>query len=122
MIRHLTLALALVPFGATASFAAEGPQPGFEEPGMHSTIAASPNEVRLEFKEAVDPSGTGMTLTDAKGKSVGLDKSHVSPTDPMLLTVGTNQLPDGTYTVTWHATSAKTHAKSKGSYIFKIAK
>lgn len=118
----IVCAVAAVPVAALglASNAPLGPRPGFEDPQMYSTTLASPSEVRVEFKERVDPAGSGLTVRNSKGLPVSLAPSSVSPTDARLVTIGLKSLPSDTYTVQWHATGATSHRSSDGAYRFTV--
>jgi copper resistance protein C len=89
-------------------------------PGVGSTVAASPSEIRINFSEGVEPSFSGLTLTSEAGAAVPLGKSHVDPgDDSTLITPVSQPLKPGVYTVKWHAVAVDTH-KTQGSFQFTV--
>jgi methionine-rich copper-binding protein CopC len=113
------------------AFAAAGmiglPDPAFAHahltkatPPDNATISTGPNELRLQFSEAVEPSFCTVTVTMAGGTAMGPAIVAADPKDTkILIATLPAKLPAGTYKVEWHATSVDTH-RTEGSYSFTV--
>ena len=82
-------------------------------------VAASPNELDLNFSEALNLKFSGVTLT-------GPDKVEVKLRDPILrdgdktfVVTIPDKLAPGIYAVQWHVLSNDGH-KTQGSYTFTV--
>jgi copper transport protein len=83
------------------------------DPAPQSTAPTAPTVVRLFFSEGVEVSGGDVRVYDVDGKRV--DKSVATRKDGNReVDVPVERLGDGTYTVTWRAVSADTHAVHGG--------
>lgn len=88
-------------------------------PADGSTLADAPDEVRLVFDGELAPDGTGFTVIDAEGSTVGAgtldldvaDRNEVS--GPVTITTG------GAYTVDWTSASLDGHA-AEGQLSFTV--
>lgn len=89
------------------------------EPGVGSTVPSSPNEVKIQFTEAVEPALSKIQVFAASGKEVDKGNVHVDPSDPALLRVSVPPLGPGTYRVTWRVVSVDTHV-TNGSFTFQV--
>jgi copper transport protein len=88
------------------------------EPSPQSTVPVSPSVVRLFFSEAVEVAPGDVRVYDVNGARV--DKNKVSRTDgDREVDAEVPHLADGTYTVTWKAVSADTHAV-RGGFVFYV--
>ena len=77
-----------------------------------------PNELRLKFSEAIEPSFTKIILTGPDGAIVKTGPGKLDQSDDGLLIVPlAAPLPDGQYKVNWQAVAKDGH-KTKGSYSF----
>ena len=82
--------------------------------------AASPSDIRLTFTEAVEPSFTGIELTDSAGAAVATGPGATDPADAKIFVVPVKAtLKPGTYKVQWHAVSRDTH-KTNGDFTFTV--
>ena len=88
-------------------------------PPVGSEIAAAPPELSITFTEGVEPLFSTIEVHGAGGTAVSTGTPHVAPGNNRRLTVELPKLPQGTYTVIWHATSVDTH-KTEGNYQFTI--
>jgi copper resistance protein C len=88
-------------------------------PAVGGTVT-SPNEIRLEFSEGVEPKFSGVTLTSAGGATVPLGAARVEAGHQEVLIVPiAKALPPGAYTVRWHAVSVDTH-HTQGTFEFTV--
>jgi copper resistance protein C len=89
------------------------------EPGVGSTVASSPKEVKIQFTEAVEPALSKIHVFAASGKEVDKGDVHVDSSDQALLKVSLPPLGPGTYRVAWRVVSVDTHVTS-GTFNFQI--
>lgn len=89
------------------------------EPGVGSTLAAAPAQVRIWFTEALEPAFSTIAVTDAQGGAVADGKAKVDAANPMLLEVGLKPLAPGTYTVRWRVISVDAHP-TQGDFAFTV--
>ena len=90
------------------------------DPGVGSTVNLPPQQIRIWFTEALDPSSSSITVTDKTGLQVGQGKAAVNAKDPMLLEITLLPLAPGKYRVTWRAVTVTTH-RTDGGFTFTIA-
>jgi copper resistance protein C len=89
------------------------------EPKVGSTVTNSPSEIKIWFTQNVEPVFSSIEVQDAQGNEVDRKDLHLDDKDPSLLIVSVPQLPDGTYTVTWHVVSVDTH-RTQGHFQFTV--
>ncbi len=89
------------------------------EPDVGSTVASSPNEVKIQFTEAVEPALSKIQVFAASGKEVDKGDIHVDSSDQALLKVSLPPLGPGTYRVAWRVVSVDTHVTS-GTFTFQV--
>jgi copper resistance protein C len=89
------------------------------QPGVGSTLAAAPAQIKIWFTEALEPAFSTIAVTDAGGGDVGQGKTKVDAADPKLLELGLKTLAPGTYRVKWRAISVDTH-QTEGDYTFTV--
>jgi methionine-rich copper-binding protein CopC len=85
-------------------------------PGAGAAEAAAPKEIDLVFSEALEPSFSGMDVTDAAGRSMEAAHPVVNGTS---MRVSLRPLAAGAYHVAWHAVSKDTH-RTEGAYGFTV--
>lgn len=85
-------------------------------PGAGETLASAPKEIGLSYTEQLEPSFSGVTVTDADGHDVEAAPAAVSGPS---ISVALKPLGPGTYHVTWHAVSLDTH-RTEGAYSFTV--
>jgi len=116
MRKHLTVAL-LLTMAASPAWAH-----AFLErasPPVGGKVTAAPRDIVLIFTEGVEPAFTTIRLRDAHGTAIPTGKPRTEPGDDRRLVIDLPSLPQGVYTVIWHATSVDTH-KTEGSYQFTV--
>jgi methionine-rich copper-binding protein CopC len=89
------------------------------EPGVGSTVQASPNEVRIRFTEDIEPAFSSIQVFDASGKEVDKHDVHLDRSDRAMLHVSLPRLRAGTYKVVWRVVSVDTHV-TNGNFTFRI--
>jgi copper resistance protein C len=91
------------------------------EPGVGSAVATSPNEVRIQFSEAVEPAFSKIQVFAASGKEVDKGDVRLDSSDHAVLKVSLPPLEAGTYKVVWRVVSVDTHV-TKGNFTFRIGR
>jgi len=92
--------------------------PKKQEPGAGATVA-SPAQVKILFDGALEPSFTTLTVTDADGKQVNVEKASVDPQEPAVISVPLPTLAPGHYTVHWAAVASDGH-RPLGDFSFFV--
>jgi methionine-rich copper-binding protein CopC len=109
----LTGALALAATSALAHAQLES-----ASPPVGGTVS-SPQEIRINFSEGVEPRFSEITLSGPQG-AVPTPKARVAPNDNKVLVVPiARKLGPGVYTVNWRAVSVDTH-RTQGSFDFTV--
>ena len=85
-------------------------------PGAGAAQATAPKEIDLEFSEALEPSFSGVDVTDAAGHSMEAAHPVVNGAS---MRVSLRPLAAGAYHVAWHAVSKDTH-RTDGAYGFTV--
>lgn len=89
-------------------------------PAPDSVVSTAPQEVRIEFGEAVEPSMSAIELVGANGPVVGLGKAYVDQSAPATLVAKLSQpLPAGSYEARWRCVGKDSHVM-RGSYHFEV--
>ena len=89
------------------------------EPKVGSTVTNSPAEIKVWFTQNLEPAFSTLEVRNAQDKEVDKKDAHLDDKDKSLFRVSLPQLPDGTYTVIWHAVSVDTH-KTQGRFEFTV--
>ncbi len=89
------------------------------EPRVGSTVTNAPTEIKIWFTQELEPVFSTLEVQDAQGQQVDKKDAHLDDKNKALFIVSLPPLPDGTYTVTWHAVSVDTH-RTQGSFEFTI--
>ena len=89
------------------------------EPGVDSTVQASPNEVKIRFTEKIEPAFSKIQVFAASGKEVDKGDVHLDHSNPTLLIVSLPKLERGTYKVVWRVVSIDMHVR-EGNFNFHI--
>jgi hypothetical protein len=90
-------------------------------PDVGSALAHSPNEIRIQFTEAVEPAFSKIQVFDSSDKEVDKRDVHRDSFNHKLLKVSLPALDVGTYKVVWRVVSVDTHV-TNGSYTFRVAR
>jgi copper resistance protein C len=114
IIRLATIVL-LLAFGAPAAVAHAFLD--HASPLVGSTVASSPNEVRMWFTQSLEPRFSGAQLRGPGGKVLG--SGSVDGGDPKQMVIPVHGLPPGRYTVRWKVLSVDTH-RTEGSFSFEV--
>jgi copper resistance protein C len=89
------------------------------EPKVGSSITNSPTEIKIWFTQELEPVFSTVEVQNASGQEVDKKDAHLDDKNKSLFIVSLPPLPNGTYTVTWHAVSVDTH-RTQGSFEFTI--
>lgn len=84
-----------------------------------ATSVTSPSELDLTFTEALNLKFSGVAVTDANGKAVGLGDGKLAGDDKTLVVPVSSALPQGIYKVEWHVLSTDGH-KTNGAFSFTV--
>ncbi len=122
MVALLAVGALLIPVGGSA-------EPGVPlhlelratEPVADTTLAESPDEIRLYFSEAPQMEGTSVRLADANEELVPTTAAEADEEDPRQLFImpGEEGLQPGSYTVHWRVIAQDGHAQN-GTFGFSI--
>jgi methionine-rich copper-binding protein CopC len=88
-------------------------------PGVGSKLAQSPNEIRIQFTEAVELAFSKIQVFAESGREVDKGDVHRDRSDHASLKVSLPPLGRGTYKVVWRVVSVDTHV-TNGSYTFRV--
>src|SRR6266446_8690661 len=91
------------------------------EPGVGSTVQASPNDIRIRFTENIEPAFSSIQVFDASGKEVDKHDVHLDRSDRAMLHVSLPRLGAGIYKVVWRVVSVDTHV-TNGNFTFRISR
>ncbi len=86
------------------------------EPRVGNKVATAPSEVTLWFTQKLEPSFSGITVTDPSGKRADTGKPRVSGNQ---ISVSLRPGGAGTYHVNWRVLSVDTHT-TNGSFTFQV--
>lgn len=91
-------------------------------PGVGSTVAHSPNEIRIKFTEAVEPAFSRIQVFGGShNREVDKGDVHLDKSDHAALEVSVPSLAPGTYKVSWRVVSVDTHVTA-GSFDFRVGR
>jgi methionine-rich copper-binding protein CopC len=93
--------------------------PDHADPKVGSTVAASPERVRVWFDSALEPAFSSIMVHTADGAMVDKRDGRVDQSDPTLLEVSVPSLPPGKYRVYWSVVARDGH-RTSGDYTFTI--
>lgn len=89
------------------------------DPKVGSMVTNSPTEIKIWFTQNLEPVFSSVEVQDAQGKQVDKKDMQLDDKDKSLMIISVPLLPDGTYTVTWHAVSVDTH-RTQGHFKFTV--
>ncbi|HCU13014.1 MAG TPA: hypothetical protein DGB72_12895 [Gemmatimonadetes bacterium] len=91
------------------------------DPAAGSTIAASPQLIRLWFSEQPELRMTSVSLTDASGRAFALGAPAAEQGTPLGVSLRVSEsLPPGRYIVSWRTAASDGHP-TRGSFSFIVA-
>ena len=93
--------------------------PDHSDPKVGSTVAVSPDRVRIWFDAALEPAFSTIMVHNSRDEMVDKRDGRVNPSDAMLLEVSVPRLPAGAYRVIWNVVSRDGH-RTTGDYTFII--
>ena len=89
-------------------------------PEANSELDEPPAQVIIWFTEPIEPSLSSIRVLDASGQQVDEGNSAVDDLNPLVMSVGLGEVPDGTYTVAWKNVSTVDGHRVRGSFIFAV--
>lgn len=90
-------------------------------PGVGTTVALSPDQLKLTFTQKIVPAFSGVQIERMGGKRIASDKAMIDRTKANVLHVHLlRPLSPGTYVVRWRVVSVDTH-RTSGSYRFTVS-
>jgi methionine-rich copper-binding protein CopC len=86
-------------------------------PGAGAVLAVAPKEIVLEFSESLQPTVSGIDVTDTAGRDV--DAAPLAAISGTVMRVELRAVPPGRYHVHWYAVSVDAH-RTEGTYDITI--
>ncbi len=90
------------------------------EPAANSELEEAPDRIIIRFTEPIEPSLSHIQVLDSSGQRVDQDNSEVDDLNPLVMSVGVADIPDGTYTVAWRNVSTVDGHRVRGSFVFAV--
>ena len=90
------------------------------DPPVNSELETAPSRIIIWFTEPVEPALSEIRVLDAAGKRVDEGDSVVDDLNPLAMSVGLSDVPDGTYTVAWKNVSTVDGHRVRGSFVFAV--
>jgi methionine-rich copper-binding protein CopC len=118
-LRLLIAGFFLVALGVLPEVSSGHAFPDHSDPKVGSTIAVSPDRVRIWFDGDLEPAFSTIMVHNAGGEMVDKRDGRVNPSDPTLLEVSVPRLPAGTYRVIWNVVARDGH-RTTGDYTFTV--
>ena len=90
------------------------------DPPANSELETAPSCIIIWFTEPIEPALSEIRVLDAAGKQVDEGDSAVDDLNPLAMSVGLSDVPDGTYTVAWKNVSTVDGHRVRGSFVFSV--
>ena len=90
------------------------------DPPANSELETAPGRIIIWFTEPIEPALSEIRVLDATGRQVDLGDSVVDDLNPLAMSVGLGDVPDGTYTVAWKNVSTVDGHRVRGSFVFAV--
>ena len=90
------------------------------DPAANSELDTAPGRIIIWFTEPIEPALSEIRVLDAAGKQVDEGDSAVDDLNPLAMSVGLSDVPDGTYTVAWKNVSTVDGHRVRGSFVFSV--
>ncbi len=90
------------------------------EPAPNSELDTAPSQIIIWFTEPIEPSLSSIRVLDSDGRQVDAGNSVVDDLNPLVMSVGLGDVPDGTYTVAWGNVSTVDGHRVRGSFVFAV--
>ena len=119
VVAFLLSSLALVAFVAPARPADAHAIVRETRPAADEIVAESPSSVTMRFNEAVELAFGALRVFDTNGNRVDRGKARYAGSDSTVRVQLGDDLPDGTYTVTWRVVSADGHPVRE-AFVFHV--
>ena len=116
----LALTLVLCWWLALPSPAAAHANLASSDPPANSELETAPSRIIIWFTEPIEPSLSDIKVLDSSGKQVDGGDSAVDDLNPLAISVGLGEIPNGTYTVAWKNVSTVDGHRVRGSFVFAV--
>ena len=90
------------------------------DPAANAELQEAPDRIIIRFTEPIEPSLSHIQVLDASGQRVDRDNSEVDDLNPLVMSVGVGDIPDGAYTVAWRNVSTVDGHRVRGSFVFAV--
>ena len=90
------------------------------DPAPNSELDTAPDRIIIWFTEPIEPALSSIRVLDAAGQQVDEGNSVVDDLNPLVMSVGVGDIPDGTYTVAWSNVSTIDGHRVRGSFLFAV--
>ena len=90
------------------------------DPPANSELETAPSRIIIWFTEPIEPALSDIKVLDSAGKQVDKGDSVVDDLNPLVMSVGLGDVPDGTYTVAWKNVSTVDGHRVRGSFVFAV--
>ena len=120
MAALVALLVALVLWMSFPANAAAHANLASSDPAANSELETAPGRVIIWFTEPIEPALSEIRVLDASAKQVDEGDSAVDDLNPLAMSVGLGDVPDGTYTVAWKNVSTVDGHRVRGSFVFAV--
>ena len=90
------------------------------DPAPNSELETAPEQIIIWFTEPIEPGLSSIRVLDATGQQVDRGNSVVDDLNPLVMSVGLGDAPDGTYTIAWKNVSTVDGHRVRGSFVFAV--
>ena len=90
------------------------------DPVANTELEESPDQIIIWFTEPIEPALSSIRVLDSSGQQVDEGNSVVDDLNPLVMSVGLGDVPDGTYTVAWKNVSTVDGHRVRGSFVFAV--
>ncbi len=90
------------------------------DPAPNTELDEAPAQIIIWFTEPIEPTLSSIRVLDASGQQVDEGNSVVDDLNPLVMSVGLGEVPDGTYTVAWKNVSTVDGHRVRGSFVFAV--
>ena len=90
------------------------------DPSANSELETAPSRIIVWFTEPIEPALSEIRVLDASGKQVDEGDSTVDDLNPLVMSVGLGDVPNGAYTVAWKNVSTVDGHRVRGSFVFAV--
>jgi len=89
-------------------------------PDASSVVDKTPERVRIQFSERIEPKASSITIFGPNGSRAEANDGRPDPNDPRVFSVGVKDAGAGTYTVSWQVVSEDDGHFTKGGFTFNV--